>query len=240
MTTILPPLRVVSYNIHLGIGRDGRFLPQRILQVLEELQADVVALQEVQLGAGGFDMLQYLAEGTGYHPVPGPTIHHPVNGAYGNALLTKHSTCSVRHIDLSYRACEPRAALDVELACNGRPLRVIATHLGLRMAERRAQIKHLLRAFEEDPVMPTVLLGDLNEWFLWGRPSRWLHAYFKPTPAPKTFPAGRPIFALDRIWMRPRKLLTRVRAHGTPLARVASDHLPLVGELDGTRHVSGT
>lgn len=230
---VLPSLRVATYNIHLGIGRDGRFLPQRILQVLGELQADVIALQEVQLGGTGFDMLKYLAEGTGYRAVAGPTLHHPVNGEYGNALLSKHATCSIRRIDLSVRGREPRGALDVELNCNNSPLRVIATHLGLRPAERRAQIRQLLSAFEEDEAMPTLLAGDLNEWFLWGRPSRWLHAYFKPTPAPKTFPAGRPVFALDRIWMRPRKFLRGLRVHDTPLARLASDHLPLVGELKG-------
>jgi len=224
-------LRIASYNIHIGIGRDGRFHPQRILEVLQELQADVIALQEVQLGAGSFDMLSYLATETGYHAVAGPTLRHPVHGSYGNALLTRHGVCSVRHIDLSYMHREPRGALDVALDCNGSALRVIATHLGLRPAERREQIKRLLLAFEQDPAMPTVLAGDLNEWFLWGRPSRWLHAYFKPTPAPKTFPSGRPVFALDRIWMRPRRLLSRVRVHASPLARVASDHLPLIGEL---------
>jgi endonuclease/exonuclease/phosphatase family metal-dependent hydrolase len=224
-------LRVASYNIHIGIGRDGRFLPQRILGVLRELQADVIALQEVQLGAGGFDMLAYLAAETGYHALAGPTFRHPVNGAYGNAVLTRHGVCSVRHIDLSYRRREPRAAIDVALDCGGNSLRVIATHLGLRPAERRAQIKKLLLAFEQDPAMPTVLAGDLNEWFLWGRPSRWLHAYFKPTPAPNTFPSGRPVFALDRIWIRPRTLLGRLHVHATELSRVASDHLPLVAEL---------
>lgn len=229
--SVFPPLRVASYNVHIGIGRDGRYLPQRILQVLQELDADIIALQEVQLGEGGFDMLSYLAGEMGYHAVPGPTLRHPVNGAYGNALLTRHGVCSIRHIDLSYPRREPRAALDVALDCKGSALRVIATHLGLRPAERRAQIKKLLIAFEHDPVMPTVLAGDLNEWFLWGRPSRWLHAYFKPTPAPKTFPSGHPVFALDRIWMRPRRLLTGVRVHASALARVASDHLPLIGEL---------
>ena len=220
---------VASYNIHLAIGRDRRYLPQRILEVLREIDADVYALQEVQLGASGFDMLRYLSEATGYEAVAGPTLTHPVRGAYGNAVLTRHPVRTARRIDLSYPRREPRGALDLELECEGEPLRVIATHLGLRPAERRTQIKRLLRAFEDDEVMTTVLLGDLNEWFLWGRPSRWLHAYFKATPAPRTFPSGRPMFALDRIWVRPRALLQEVRVHATPLARVASDHLPLVG-----------
>ncbi len=222
-------IRVVSYNIHLAIGRDGRYLPQRIGDVLLEADADVVALQEVQLGGSGFDMLAYLAEVTGYHALAGQTLAHPEHGAYGNAILTRRAVRAVRRIDLSVPRREPRGALDVEVDGGSQPLRVIATHLGLRPAERRWQIKRLLRAFEDDESMATVLIGDLNEWFLWGRPLRWLHAYFKETPAPSTFPSGRPVFALDRVWVRPHRLLQAVYAHRTPLARVASDHLPLVG-----------
>jgi endonuclease/exonuclease/phosphatase family metal-dependent hydrolase len=224
-------LRMVSYNIHLAIGRDGRYMPQRIGEVLLETDADVIALQEVQLGGSGFDMLAYLAEVTGYHAVAGQTLAHPEHGAYGNALLTRGMVRAVRRIDLSVPRREPRGALDVEVDC-GQPLRVIATHLGLMPSERRRQIKRLLRAFEDDESMTTVLLGDLNEWFLWGRPLRWLHAYFKETPAPSTFPSGKPVFALDRVWVRPRRLLQAVYTHRTPLARVASDHLPLVGLIE--------
>lgn len=220
---------IVSYNIHLAIGRDRRYLPKRIADVLREIDADVVALQEVQLGGSGFDMLTYLAEATGYEPVAGPTLDHPKHGTYGNAVLSRPPVRTVRRIDLSVARREPRGALDLELDCAGRPLRVIATHLGLMPAERRKQIKRLLRAFEDDAVMTTVLAGDLNEWFLWGRPLRWLHAYFKETPSPRTFPSGKPLFALDRIWVRPRALLRQVRVHNSKLARVASDHLPLVG-----------
>jgi len=225
------PVSIVSYNIHLAIGRDRRYLPERILAVLREIDADVVALQEVQLGARGFDMLGYLAEAAGYEPVAGPTLEHPKHGAYGNAVLSRPAVRTVRRIDLSVPKREPRGALDLELDCDGRPLRVIATHLGLLPAERRTQIKRLLRAFEDDEAMTTVLAGDLNEWFLWGRPLRWLHAYFKETPSPSTFPSGRPLFALDRIWVRPRSVLQSVRVHDSKLARVASDHLPLVGVI---------
>jgi endonuclease/exonuclease/phosphatase family metal-dependent hydrolase len=76
-----------------------------------------------------------------------------------------------------------------------------------------------------------VLTGDVNEWYLWGRPLRWLHRHFKATPAPPTFPAWRPLFALDRLWTEPARLLAGLRVHATPLARIASDHLPLVAHL---------
>ncbi|HEY9396162.1 MAG TPA: endonuclease/exonuclease/phosphatase family protein [Burkholderiales bacterium] len=226
------PISIVSYNIHLAIGRDRRYEPQRILDVLREIDADVIGLQEVQLGAGGFDMLRFLAKGLGFEAAAGPTLAHPERGAYGNAVLSRHPIRAVRPIDLSVRRREPRGALDIELTCPGRSLRVIATHLGLLPAERRTQIKRLLRAFEDDEVMTTVLIGDLNEWFLWGRPLRWLHAYFKETPSPRTFPSGKPLFALDRIWVRPRALLRDVRVHDSRLARIASDHLPLVGVVN--------
>jgi endonuclease/exonuclease/phosphatase family metal-dependent hydrolase len=76
-----------------------------------------------------------------------------------------------------------------------------------------------------------VLLGDLNEWFLWGRPLRWLRRHFGRTPAPATFPARWPLFALDRIWVEPVRLLERIEVHRNGFAREASDHLPLRATL---------
>jgi endonuclease/exonuclease/phosphatase family metal-dependent hydrolase len=74
-------------------------------------------------------------------------------------------------------------------------------------------------------------MGDLNEWYLWGRPLRWLHARFCAMRTPATFPAHRPVLKLDRIWAHPTSALQSLRAHRTPLSRVASDHLPLVAEF---------
>ena len=94
------------------------------------------------------------------------------------------------------------------------------------------QVRRLLDAIDATDVgAPTVLAGDVNEWFLWGRPLRWLHDHFSATPAPRTFPAGRPLFALDRIWVRPRSYLQDVRAHASELSSRASDHLPIVAQL---------
>jgi endonuclease/exonuclease/phosphatase family metal-dependent hydrolase len=111
-------------------------------------------------------------------------------------------------------------------------LRVLATHLGLRPTERREQVKRLLAAVEGEHEHSTILMGDLNEWYLWGRPLRWLHAHFRDKPAaPPTFPARRPVLALDRIWVSPIGCLRSLRRHASPLARAASDHLPLVAEV---------
>ncbi|XQM38210.1 Endonuclease/exonuclease/phosphatase family protein [Cupriavidus sp. H19C3] len=222
---------VASYNIHGGVGIDGHFVPNRIAGVLAELAADIIALQEVETRATGFDMLGFLSEHGGHHAVPGPTLVRE-DGDYGNALLTRHRPLRVRHIDLSVKGREPRGAIDAVLACHALEhgtftLRVIATHLGLRPSERRWQVQRLLTALAEAPAQPTLLLGDVNEWFLWGRPLRWLHAYFERTPHVATFPSRWPFLALDRIWTSPRAHLVSVARHASPLARMASDHLPL-------------
>ena len=224
-------VRIASYNTHGGVGRDRHFVPKRIADVLKEIDADVVALQEVENRATGFDMLAYLKEETGFEAIAGPTLIR--RGAdYGNGLLTRFHVLSTKRIDLCVPRCEPRGAIDVELDCGGTPLRVLATHLGLRPAERREQIQRLLRVLESDRPLPTILMGDINEWFLWGRPLRWMHEHFEETPAVATFPSIYPVFALDRVWVKPRTLLKRVDVHATPLARLASDHLPLTAELD--------
>lgn len=226
---------VASYNIHGGIGIDGHFVPKRVCEVINELRADLIALQEVESRGTGFDMLRFLSHHTGLHAIPGPTLVRD-DGDYGNALLTRYPPVSVRHIDLSVKGCEPRGAIDAQLECNAIEsgkfaLRVIATHLGLRPGERRWQVRRLLTALAEAPAQPTVLLGDVNEWFLWGRPLRWLHAYFERAPHVSTFPSRLPFLALDRIWTSPRAHLVAVTSHRSPLARLASDHLPLLARM---------
>ena len=224
-------MTIASYNIHGGIGTDRHFVPKRIAGVLAELNADIVALQEVESRATGFDMLAYLRDQTGFEAIAGPTLLR-AGGDYGNGLLTRYRVQSVRRIDLSISGREPRGALDVELACGGHQVRVVATHLGLRPAERREQVQRLLQELGDNRPIATVLMGDLNEWFLWGRPLRWLHAHFEETPALATFPARLPLFALDRIWVKPRHLVRRLTVHTTRLARIASDHLPVAAELN--------
>lgn len=226
------PLTIATYNIHRAVGRDGRFSPNRIVDVVAEIGADVIALQEVPLGGSHVaDVLACLQEATGFLGAAGPTLDLP-ESRYGNAVLSRYPISSVRTIDLSFGLREPRGALDADLQCDGHPLRVVATHLGLSPAERRHQVRVLLQAFDTG-AMPVVLMGDINEWFMWGRPLRWLKSHFQRAPAPPTFPAHRPLFALDRIWIRPHQRLAKVGAHMSPLACVASDHLPLVAQVGG-------
>ena len=225
---------IATYNIHRAVGRDGVFDPERVAEVLAEIDAHVIALQEVQHGAAGRDLLRLFRDRLAAEAVSGATMLRR-DAEYGNVLLTRYPVLAVARHDLSVPPHEPRGALDVVVDCGGWRLRVIATHLGLMPYERREQVRRLLAALDEREELPTVLMGDLNEWFLWGRPLRWLHVQFRRTPAPPTFPARLPVFALDRLWVRPRGLLEHLEVHTTPLARIASDHLPLVATLDPRR-----
>lgn len=231
-------LTLASYNVHGGVGTDGRHAPERVAGVLGEIDADIVALQEVEASATGVGMLAQLAEGRGMHVIPGPTLTR-AGMDFGNAIVTRLAPVAVRHIDLSVPGREPRGAIDATLAwhdAQGREmqLRVIATHLGLHPGERREQVRRLLECLANQPRTATVLLGDVNEWFLWGRPLRWLHRYFERAPHVATFPSRWPLLALDRIWTSPRAHLRTVRRHASPLARRASDHLPMVATLRTT------
>jgi endonuclease/exonuclease/phosphatase family metal-dependent hydrolase len=225
--------RVVSYNIHRCVGADGACRPARIAQVLDGLAFDVAGLQEVESGdvaSPPSSQLAELAHLTGSAPVPGATMFNPA-GDYGNGLLVRGtSTRIVRH-DLSVSGFEPRGALDVVQRTGSGLFRVIVTHLGLGIAERRIQVGKLLRILTDENPLPTLLLGDFNEWFPWAAVRRRLVERFGTIPLPRTFPAGVPLFALDHVWVRPRRLLLSLSAERSTLTRVASDHLPVLARV---------
>jgi endonuclease/exonuclease/phosphatase family metal-dependent hydrolase len=225
-------LTVATWNIHGAVGTDGRYAPGRIVDVLHEIDADIVALQEVASVQAHENFLVDLERATGFHLAAG-LLRQRRGSDFGNAVLSRYPVKSVEHLDLAIHDYEPRGALDVCVDVGlPLPLRVMATHLGLRPGERREQVRRILAAVERDSPHPTLLMGDLNEWYLWGRPLRWLHSHFREVPAaPATFPARRPLFALDRIWVSPTGSVRRVARHATPLARIASDHLPLVADI---------
>jgi endonuclease/exonuclease/phosphatase family metal-dependent hydrolase len=218
--------------VHRCVGNDGRFDPERIIEVLKQLDADVLALQELLWDPlAALHLLDTLAERLGYTPLPGATLLR-ADGHYGNAMLTRLKVEKLELLDLSVPGREPRGAIDATLQAVRGCVRVVATHLGLAPGERRKQMRRLLALLTREPEQPEVLMGDLNEWFLWGRPLRWLHAHFGKTPAPPTFPAARPVFALDRIWMHPRQRMRSTYVLCNALTRKASDHLPLVAEIE--------
>ena len=229
----MPTVRLASYNVHRAIGRDRRTDPGRILGVLREINADVYALQEVEAHDTGGDMLAWLAREMDAAAIAGTTLLRH-DGHYGNGLLAR-CNCIVRSelVDLSWREREPRGAISADLDFGGgHVLKVVATPLGLRPAERREQVERLIQLFTWHEQERAVLMGDVNEWFLWGRPLKKLHQYFDRTPAVATFPSGKPVFALDRLWTHPGSILKDVSAHVSALSRVASDHLPLVASIE--------
>jgi len=214
-------LRIASYNVHSCRGTDGRKDAQRIVRVIEELGCDTVGLQEVDY------RLDYIAQKLGMQAIPGLTLARH-DGPFGNALLTRRKVLDVRRLGFTYSRREPRNALDVDLEVNGETVRVIVTHLGLWPAERRYQVKKILELIRATPSYERVIvLGDINEWLPLGRPLRWMNALFGRCPAERSFPSRWPLVALDRVWVRPRHALLALKAHRSPLAELASDHLPV-------------
>jgi len=227
-------LSIATYNVHSCLGTDGRYDVDRIARVIRDLDADVVALQEVESpnrASGEIDQLSALAAAAGYPVgVDGPT-RQCRRGPFGNAVLTRLPVEAVRRIDLSMPAREARGALDVDLRCGATTVRVVATHFGLRHQERRAQWVRLLDHWSAITT-PAVLLGDFNHWWWRDRLLAMIEQRLGATPALRTFPSRRPVFALDRMWTRPTRALRSLRVVDTPITRVASDHLPLRAELD--------
>ncbi len=238
-----PSLVVATYNVHACVGTDRRYDPARVAAVLRELAADIISLQEVGSERPGKplpDQAAFLAEETGLQLVSGPNRSYR-RSRFCNAILTRLPVRAVRYIDLSIPDCEPRGALDVDLDAGTQPLRVIATHFGLRGSERRAQTLRLLAALAGDrtaagtaaaPADGAVLMmGDLNEWRGRRGGIRALDRQLGHAPAPRTFPSWWPLLPLDRIYAAPPALVRDITVHRSPLARLASDHLPLRGRL---------
>ena len=209
-----------TYNLHGCVGSDGRRDPARIAQVISELSCDTIGLQEVY----GLDALAAML---GMQAVAGPPfIWHGRH--VGNALLTRRKVLSTRHYDYSWNGHEPRTMLDVEIDVEGEPARIFVTHFGLNMRERRFQMRKLVQLLRETPLQEeVVVLGDMNEWMPFSRPVAWMNDLLGHSPAQRTFPARWPLFALDRVWVRPRRALLALEAHRSTLASVASDHLPV-------------
>jgi endonuclease/exonuclease/phosphatase family metal-dependent hydrolase len=220
---------VASYNIHKCAGLDRRVDLHRIADVLQEIDADLVGLQEV-FRPQALD----LAERLGVQVAMGPTRERD-GLPYGNAVLTRFVIHGSRTFDLSRPAREPRGGIRLDLRmADGRLLHVFNVHFGLRIRERSEQVRMLVREHirHDEVTGPRVLMGDLNEWFWFRGPvGRTLRRELHGPRIRRTHPAPLPLFPLDRIYWDRHLSADVFRVHRSRLARVASDHLPVVARL---------
>ena len=227
-------IRVASYNMRKAIGTDRRRRPERTLDVLNELGADVVALQEADRRFGSRASaipLQMMEAHSDYRPVPLDTRAGSI-GWHGNALLVrKQVEITERHL-FHLPSLEPRGAVLAEVKVNGMPLRVVGMHLDLSGLWRRRQAHAIIAHLAEgDGGLPAVLMGDLNEWSTRGGCLRDFAAHHLFAPCGRSFHARRPIAQLDRIMVTPDLEILASGAHDSATARRASDHLPVWAEL---------
>jgi endonuclease/exonuclease/phosphatase family metal-dependent hydrolase len=224
-------ITVASYNVHRWAGANGtrRPDPARAGFVISELAADVIALQEVLRPFDVEDPLERLADALHLHLAFVATRVHR-RGEVGNAILSRWPITSVFSLDLSFSRVERRSALAAQFPGERGPLSVVSTHLALVDRTRRRQVRSIL----EHPQLQgaVVLLGDMNAWrrckatrtlereMVGGSELTW----------PRTFPAARPVLALDRVYARGAKV-GRMEAHSSPAARRASDHLPVLAHV---------
>ena len=219
-------ITVASYNIHRGAGLDRCVNLERIAEVLKEVGADLVGLQEVFL-----PQAEILAARLGMALVMGPT---KTTGRllYGNAVLTKLPILNSHTFDLSWARREPRGGIRLDVPLNHRLVHVFNVHFGLKVRERADQVRmlvgeHILRG---DLTGHRILIGDLNEWFP-GTVGRLLRRELHGPRMRRTHPAPVPLFPLDRIYWDDRLVCEHFYVHRSRLARVASDHLPVVARL---------
>lgn len=227
-------LRVATYNVHGCVGRDGRHDPQRVASVITELNVDVAALQEftypldVELETRTPVVLTSLDN---YHCALGPT-RRTSRFCFGNVLLTRHPIRHVHRLDLSIERREPRGALAATIDVGDFEVHILAAHLGLRVSERRFQVQQLLKYLDEVKDTPLVVLGDFNDWLPGRSVVHVLDKKLGRPARPASFPVSRPVLRLDRIWVSPLTALHRIATHTSEEARMASDHLPVVAEID--------
>jgi len=235
-------LRVATYNVHKCRGIDGRIRPERIVEVLREIDADIIALQEVACRAGTRRVdhqARYVTEELGLHSHLGETRRYR-GGPYGNLLLSRLPIHFARHHDLSIRGRERRGLLraDVQLGENSW-LHLFNVHLGTAVVERRIQARDIFRRrLFTNPELGSnkIILGDFNEWTR-DLPSEFLSNHFESANShmqasrTTTFPGFLPMFALDYIYFDRGLKLQDVTIHRSRMAQIASDHLPLVAEF---------
>jgi len=219
-------LTVASYNIHKAEGMDRRVDLSRIALVLKEIDADLVGVQEVYR-----PQAEALAGSLGMRMVMGATRIH-AGLPYGNAVFTRLAVRASYTFDLTRPTRQPRGGMRLDLLVAGRMLHLFNVHFGLKIRERVEQVEALVREqiLNVELVGPRVLMGDLNEWFP-GPVGRALRRELHGPRIRRTHPSPLPLFPLDRIYWDRDLQAVGFHVHRSRLARVASDHLPVVARL---------
>lgn len=229
-------LTFASYNIHKAVGLDRRRDPDRILAVLREIDADVIALQESDRRFGDRASvlpLQSIDDHTPWRAVP-LRMRPGSMGWHGNALLVRRGIEVTAAAAVPLPTLEPRGAVRADLLVEGRAVRVVGMHLDLSGLRRRHQVQAVLAHLAEgdDPGRPAVLMGDFNEWARTGGCLREFHHDRWRVLAPgRSFPSRRPIAMLDRIVASAEWDCTDCGVHHSQLAARASDHLPVFARM---------
>jgi endonuclease/exonuclease/phosphatase family metal-dependent hydrolase len=222
--------RLLTWNIHGAFGRNPRFDLARAIELIRGWSPDIIALQEVDSRRklpGGGDAFALLQDALGKHGVHARSITTD-DGHYGQMLI---SCCPIRTSevhDISHPEREPRRAIMAEIEAPAGLIRVVATHLGLSVGERRGQARKLL-ALAGRADMATAVMGDFNDWFWPGSVHGVLARELPGRSRFRTFPSSIPLLRLDRIFCRPGKALQA--CFSDKHARAVSDHLPVIADI---------
>jgi endonuclease/exonuclease/phosphatase family metal-dependent hydrolase len=238
-------IRIATYNVHKCKGLDQRTNPERIARVIRELNADVVAIQEildVRDGRAEFDQARCIvAELKTYCECFGEN-RKLYGGRYGNMTLSRFPIQLCRNYDVTWRHRERRGCLRTDLLLPDKTLlHLFNVHLGTSFIERRHQARMLLsdNLLSQQWARPRIVVGDFNEWTR-GLASRLMAEAFEaakpktPLRQGRTYPGILPVLRLDHFYYDKHLALHSFRVHRSRSALVASDHLPLVGELEVT------
>jgi endonuclease/exonuclease/phosphatase family metal-dependent hydrolase len=239
-------ISVASYNVHKCVGVDGVFDPGRILNVVLELGADIVALQEADQRFGsrrGLLDLKALYEKGGYRSVLDQGSRRLSHGWHGNVILYREGSGKVSNVHkMTLPGFEPRGAVLVDFDFADLPLRIIGAHLGLLKSSRARQAEAILNAAHPVGDRAVILLGDTNEWRTGGRSAL---KPFDPHLSDvdmtiASFPSRFPLWPLDRVLTNKHVTVYEMQAMETELSRVASDHLPVKAVIGVTRGLAAS
>ena len=222
-----PQIKIASYNLQKCVGLDLRRRPDRSLQVIDALDADVVVLQEAdkRLPPRPAALPHEMIEHSGWRIVPFGAPGGSL-GWHGNAMLVRRHITILQTAHVELPGLEPRGAIRADLGTAIGPLRVIGLHLGLIRRYRLLQIASISRALRDLPEMATLWAGDFNDWGN-GRALDTAAQGVVFLPPSPSFPAPRPVAALDRFAACPRLVANDQGTYAARPARVASDHLPI-------------